>query len=173
MESFRLLGVFALLSFMPHAAQSQPTANYSHGSNRSYHGLPIFEDDTRLIYFYLTTSWIPGPDHKGVFRYKINVEPSTRTADEMQTEKAPPEGWGVPPLIVRLRSCRFTLEVMDGEGFILQRVLLTLATGVNEEGVESSLNTNDSFAMELAQYRSFLVAKPQDSWNIGWHCPGD
>jgi hypothetical protein len=173
MASFRLLGVFTLLAFMVPAAQSQPTTNYSHGSNRSYHGLPIFEDDTRLIYFYLTTSWIPGPDHKGVFRYKINVEPRTRTAEEMQTEKAPPQGWGVPPLIVRLHSCRFTLEIMDEEGFVLQRSLLTLATGVNEEGVESSLNTNDSFPMELAQYRSFLAAKPQASWGIGWHCPGD
>jgi hypothetical protein len=43
------------------------------------------------------------------------------------------------------------------EGFVLQRSLLTLATGVNEEGVESSLNANDSFRWNWHSTVRFLL----------------
>src|ERR1035441_5519187 len=35
----------------------------------------LFTDSNVLMTFKLATSWIPGQDHKGMFRYKIDISP--------------------------------------------------------------------------------------------------
>jgi len=174
MKSRLCSGILALtfLVFLSHGLVSAqpPSDNLSRAAFRGTKGLPIFDDDLRLIIFSLTTSWIPGADRKGTFRYRLSVSPSIHSAIEMAKEPSPPQGWAVPNLISRLHDCTYTLRLMDSGAFVLQRVPVVFQTTVDDEGIAIGMDSNDYFAMQLAQYRSFLSAKREESWDVVWHC---
>jgi hypothetical protein len=162
----------AFLLFLPSDIQSQQmsSANYSHATWRGILSVPILSEDSRLILFSLTTSWIPGPSHKGVFRYRLSMTPSKELEAKKVPAKAPPYGWAIADAVARLHECTYSLLALDSGGFILQRSPIIFSTIVGDDGTAVSLAANDYFAMDLAQYKDFLAAKPVQSWNIEWSC---
>ena len=148
-------------------------SNYAQASYRGSHKVKFFEDDPRNARFELITSWIPGSDNKGLFRYKVNVEIEPPTAEDkaLFTQTPPKGGWGIPESLDRLQRCGFTLRLLDEGGFILQKIPITLIKTVDDKGIVASLNDNDSSPMQFSEYKSFMAATPTGSWELTWRCP--
>lgn len=126
----------------------------------------LFKDDERRINFSLTTSWIPGEGHKGMFRYRTAAVMQTPTF--VQAAKSPnayaPDG--IEKLMRRSHSCDIFFVLNDADGFVLRKVLVPLGFGMDTEGHIGSLYVNDSTQMDAAEYRSF-IGKPDASGTWG------
>jgi hypothetical protein len=145
---------------------------YAKASYRGSHLAKLFADDPRNTKFTLTTSWIPGPDAKGMFRYKlkVEVEPPTAEAKNLYNATPPPGGWGVPETLRRIHLCRYTLTLFDDGGFIVQKVPLQLIRTVDDAGIDINLATNETTPMSFTAYKSFMAADASDSWGVLWAC---
>jgi len=155
-------------------SQTAPVhADYSKGVFLGTREIRIFPDDPRKTNFTLITSWIPGAEHKGFFRYQLFVFVMDASAsDKILFDATPPEqGWGIPETIDRLQKCLLFLNTYDDGGFVLQKIPLFFTTRVDDHGVATGLSANDSSQMDLNNYQSFLAAKPDSSWEIDWSCP--
>lgn len=149
------------------------TIDYSKAAFLGTRQIRIFEDDPRKFQFILLTSWIPGHEHKGFFRYQLSatvlsVPPSP---NPLYKPTPPSQGWGIPETIDRLHNCMLFLDVFDDGGFVLQKIPLIFQRTVDDQSVTIGLSANDSSQMDLHDYQSFLNAKPETSWDIGWACP--
>lgn len=106
--------------------------------------LPVLESPAPMTEFCLTTSWIPGKDHKGSFRYMLDAF-----------------GMGLPPEerpahIERLEKLDFTLNLYDQHDFILRRIPVFFAIGVSPEGLVSNFQLNDAEQMDQSEYKNFV-----------------
>lgn len=111
--------------------------------------------------FYLTTSWIPGKEHRGYFRYKLPVS-LTYVPDSNSTAESMKQAFA------DIQSCFLILELYDDGGFVLQKIPLFFQQTVDDTDTLIGLLANDSSQMDLSDYKQFIGA---GSWNISWTCP--
>ena len=104
--------------------------------------------------FVLTTSWIPGPDHKGYFRWQMNVAGEGVALAES------------PKFINSLHRCTFTLNAYDHGGFVLRHVPLPFMRTIADSGDVTSMSSNDLVQMDVAEYENFILG----SWDVSWNC---
>src|ERR1700688_2758225 len=89
----------------PYAKLDGPSvAIYAHRAYRGFQKMRIFTDDPRNDSFTLVTSWIPGQDRQGAFRYQLSAEilPPSLSDVILYNATPPPKGWNVPESIDRL-----------------------------------------------------------------------
>jgi hypothetical protein len=132
----------------------------------------MFEDSDRVVTFTLSTSWIPGEKHEGMFRYIMNVIPKRLTLAQRKTadvDHDPPEE--VKKLMTRVHECNITLNLYDVDGFVLRKIPVILIQGVDDEANVTSLGANDSAQMDMSEYKSFLgTTNKSGNWTVSWAC---
>jgi hypothetical protein len=122
--------------------------------------LRLFKKNHDLVAFHMDTSWIPGEDHKGRFRYKLWALP--RIKDQYASPLAQ-----VEILAKEVHDdCHISLVLFDADGFELRRVSPIFSSQVNSEGDITGLLANESVQMDASEYKSFLGG----SYNLGWFC---
>lgn len=126
----------------------------------------LFKDSNDLLVFKMATSWIPGPDHDGRFRYKLTATPLLK--DEYS---APLKQIGI--MSKRLQqSCTISIILLDVDGFELRRVVPDLSLALNNENDIVGLAANESEQMDASEYKSLVGNGGQSgSWNLAWNCP--
>jgi hypothetical protein len=125
----------------------------------------LFENDSRKVKFKLTTSWIPGEKHQGMFRYKLYAWVDGPKTDESAANELDES---VEKLLKRVSRCTITLELYDKDEFILRRHAVPFVQGVDAEHARlKSLYANDAFQMDAQEYRQFVNS---GGWSITWDC---
>ena len=105
--------------------------------------------------FTLMTSWIPGPDRKGYFRWQMGVSGEGVTLSE------------APKFINSLHNCTYTLNVYDHGGFVLRHIPILFLRSVADSGDITAMSSNDLIQMNSAEYQKFVFG----SWDVSWSCP--
>jgi hypothetical protein len=126
---------------------------------------PILPDPAPKVSFHLQTSWIPGDQHRGTFRYRLN---GAIFASAMERAKSP-ESYtpaSIATTIKQIHACDITLVMYDRDGFVLRKIAVPFAYGVNEQSEIISLSSNDATQMDVSEYRRF------SSWTLSWSCAG-
>jgi hypothetical protein len=121
------------------------------------------------ITFRMTTSWIPGPDHKGTLRYKLTAAPdlfTTLKSPSLYPEVANQEK--IESFVKRLGDYRMSIVFYDKDGFVDRKIPIDFAYGVDDSGSVSSLLANDAVEMGMDDYKGLLT---QGSWIISWLDP--
>ena len=106
--------------------------------------LPVLESPAPMTEFCLTTSWIPGKDHKGNFRYLLDAFGKGLSPQDR------------PAYIQRLEKLDFTLNLYDQHDFILRRIPVSFAIGVSPEGLVNNFQLNDAEQMDHSEYKNFV-----------------
>jgi hypothetical protein len=179
MSSWKAFALFCLLwiSTCPVFAQQTPAQRLKTDPNVALakpaywtqQTIRLFKDSPREVTFTMATSWIPGQDHKGMFRYRITGLAKERSAiaQSKANESDTPEN--TEKFLERVHGCGFIVVLYDGDGFILRRVPIVLQRAMNDDAQLISLNANWSDQMDREEYRSLLgtVEKP-GRWDITW-----
>src|SRR5262249_49564438 len=125
--------------------------------------------EARKVNFSLTTSWIPGENHKGMLRYKINVAPQpTEPPDPVLASDE-----DTATLMKRVHSCSIFVNLYDQDGFVLRRIHVIFDQGVDENVKLRSLYANEAVQMDAQEYRTFIGkadGTEAGSWNMSWNC---
>lgn len=155
-----------LCGFCAIPASSQRHANpdlkvYAAGISRGFLALRIKPTSPWKPIFYLKTSWIPGKEHKGYFRYQVRAS-LTYAPDAHSTAESMKQAFA------DIQSCFITLELYDNGGFVLQKIPLFFQGTVDDTDTLVFLLANDSSQMDLSDYKIF---RDSGSWNILWACP--
>jgi hypothetical protein len=110
----------------------------------------------------LTTSWIPGEDRKGRFRYKLDAYP--------EAEKTYPAPNTLENLL-KTDDCVIFLILRDAGDFELRNIPVSFGDVVDEDQKRIKISANESVPMSADEYKSF-VGSPSHSgrWLIGWKC---
>lgn len=126
----------------------------------------LFKDSNDVMVFKMATSWIPGEDHDGRFRYKLTATPLLK--DEYSS---PLKQIGI--MSKRLQqSCTISIVLLDVDGFELRRVTPDLSLALNDAMDIVGLTANESEQMDASEYKSLVGNGGQSgSWNIAWNCP--
>jgi len=133
----------------------------------------MFEDSQVTMIFTLTTSWIPGPDHKGMFRYKMSAAPDVPTALNERAKYPELAGHeGIEQFIRRVNQCVISLVLYDPDGFILRKIPIEFSFGTDENAHVVALAANDAAQMDIDEYEK-LTWDPKGSgtYTINWACP--
>jgi hypothetical protein len=131
--------------------------------------LRLFKDSDRKIVFSLATSWIPGENHQGLFRYKIKGFPVELTPEQRALEMNIPAS--NEKLLIRAHACSIELELYDSDEFILRKVTLPLFNYLSSDGKIVGLALNEAVQMDATEYRRLLGRPSQSgSWNLTWSC---
>jgi hypothetical protein len=147
------------------------STDYAKGVIRGTQMVRPFEDDPRQSFFVLTTSWIPGSDKHGHFRYQIEAAVLDANAAEKAIQVIPPrQGWALSDYVIRAHACSYSLTLYDSEHFVLQRIDPIFQIVVDEASHAKSMRSNDLATMDLHTYQEFLKAKAMDSWDVAWTC---
>ncbi len=158
-------------------AQSFPLKKTSPASSNSllaapmewhYFSTRMFQDTSVNIVFNLTTSWIPGPDHKGSFRFKMMATTKKPLSTEEQDQS--PELYGpeaTEKLLRRVHDCLIEMELYDSDGFILRDVAIPFSLGIGTSGNLVALSANNAVQMDAEEYRKFIGG----SWIVTWTVP--
>ncbi|HEY3988606.1 MAG TPA: hypothetical protein VGM02_04850 [Acidobacteriaceae bacterium] len=119
--------------------------------------------------FHLETSWIPGKNHKGMFRYKMYVVASDSAVEHLKNPSFyTPEA--IAAQMKRIQGCWESLELYDADGFVLRHIPIAFSLGINDKGLAGSLSSNAAEQMDASEYRQFTG---NGSWSIKWSCPDD
>lgn len=169
-----LFGLMLLLC-LPAFGQHQPTSDnietYSAGLSRGTIAIrtPSPSDSPWRTKFYLVTSWIPGREHKGYFRYQLRTSLVYAPVGEAVAAQTMPQAFS------EFKKCSFFLELYDDGGFVLDKIPLYFQEMVGDTGAVTGMVANDSFQMDLYEYKKFihagLRAGPEATWNISYTCP--
>jgi hypothetical protein len=168
------LVLFSLLSSLSLSQKKLPTdaSNEALSIPQSWAPttLRLFKDSDRKIMFSLATSWIPGDNHQGLFRYKIKGLPVELTAEDRALEMNIPEG--NEKFLRRAHACSIELELFDSDEFILRKVPIPSFTYLSsDDGKIVGLNLNEAVQMDASEYRRLLGRPSQSgSWNLSWSC---
>ena len=127
----------------------------------------MFKDSEVDMKFSLTTSWIPGPDHKGMFRYKMGVAPIYPPAERerVTSELYAPDA--IEKLLKRTHECIISVDLYDIDGFILRRFDVGFSFGTNSAARIVGLTANDFIQMDVAEYKKLTAS---GTWSVGWLC---
>jgi hypothetical protein len=172
--------LFLLVSILSHQASSQSKAKHDpyadlarQDSNPDLAAVvdwgtdvpPILPDPAPKVSFHLETSWIPGGQHRGMFRYRIY---GAIFASAIEHAKSPtsykPES--IAATIRQIHACDLTLILFDKDSFVLRKIDVPFSYGVNDQSEIVSLNSNDAAQMDAKEYRQV------NSWSMSWSCPG-
>jgi hypothetical protein len=133
----------------------------------------LFTDTQMTMTFTMATSWIPGPDHQGMFRYRILAEPELPSSKVEQFSH--PEMYsieGIEKFVERVHDCTIFVELLDSDQFKLRSIPVTFQEAVDEGAVLKGLTANSSEQMDANEYRSFLgTESASGSWLVSWTCP--
>jgi hypothetical protein len=149
-------------------AARQPTANellavpleWNANSER------LFKDSPVILFFDLTTSWIPGPDHKGMMRYRMSVAPKKPSSLAEQTD---PDLYGpdaIEKLLKRTHECVISVDFYDADKFILRRIDMPFSFGIDGSARVIALMANNFVQMDADEYKKVSVG----SWAVSWLC---
>ncbi len=130
----------------------------------------IIPGDPRSAVFTVVTSWIPGEEKKGNFRYRISassIAPSTNTQDTVSSSA---DYEANVAYLRKVAACSLSLEIYDDGGFLLRSAHVSFLQNVNGAGQLLGLDSNNSFQLDLASYRSFLRTPIESSWEMSWNC---
>jgi hypothetical protein len=122
--------------------------------------LHLFKDSDAVMIFKLDTSWIPGPDHQGMFRFKVRGIPAPSLLSEQAAnpEKYTPEA--IEKFVGRVHACDLSLELYDSDDFKLRSVPVM------------GLDANSSVQMDASEYRKLKgTGSVGGTWQMSWHCP--
>lgn len=135
--------------------------------------LHLFTDTQMQMNFTMATSWIPGPDHQGMFRYRISAEPELPSSKIEQLSH--PEMYsveGIEKFIHRVHDCSLFVELLDSDQFKLRSMLVTFQEEVDDKAVLRGLYANSSEQMDANEYKSFLgTESASGSWQVSRTCP--
>jgi hypothetical protein len=137
------------------------------------HRARMFENSQVTMIFTLTTSWIPGPDHKGMFRYKMSAAPEVPATLNERAKYPELSGHeGVEQFIRRVNQCLISLVLYDPDGFILRKVPIEFSYGADENAHIVALTANDAVQMDVEEYNKFVWdPKGSGTYTIDWSCP--
>ena len=133
-----------------------------------YFSTRMFQDSQVNIVFNLTTSWIPVPDHKGSFRFKMTAITQKPASEEEQNKS--PELYGAEAtekLLTRVDDCLIEMEIYDTDGFLLRDVPIPFSLGMGGSGKVVLLSANNAVQMDAEEYKKFLFG----SWVVTWTVP--
>jgi hypothetical protein len=173
-KSFALLCLFCLApTYAQRTAPPRPKASVSAALAKPQYWsavkLRLFKTPTRETRFTFATSWIPGPDHKGMFRYRLAAIPETRSLNGqlLAGESDTPEN--TEKFLERVHACDFTMVLYDSDGFLLRRVPILFQRGVNDDAQLISLSWNSSEQMDQEEYVSLLGIEGKGGrWDVTW-----
>lgn len=136
------------------------------------HKVRLFEDSEVSTVFTLTTSWIPGADHKGMFRYKVIAAPEIPPTLNERAKYPELSGYqGVEHFVRRMNQCLISLVLYDSDGFLLRKVPLSFALGADQDAHITALSANDATQMDADEYRKLKGdTKEAGSYSIDWAC---
>lgn len=126
--------------------------------------LRLFHDVDAKLVFTLATSWIPGEDRKGRFRYKVDAtagfeDGTTATLDSAEK------------VLNRAFGCDLYLRLQDSDDFELRSIPLAFNRTVNSSMMLVGLTSNSSVPMSATEYRSFVgTTRTSGTWTITWNC---
>jgi hypothetical protein len=112
--------------------------------------------------FKLVTSWIPGEDHKGIFRYKFpKLHQGYRSAlAEYQI------------MFKRTYGCAIVVVLYDADGVPLRRVYPVFKPPVTEQ--METMSANGNVQMDTSEYTDFIGTPGHVGyWDINSACPGN
>jgi len=131
----------------------------------------IFRDSNILMSFKLTTSWIPGQDHVGLFRFKLSAFPKIPPAQAQQiSEKNLDTPGETERIVARARTCKFSVMLNDADGFLLRSIPVSFMN-VSDDGNGQivGLMDNSSDQMDADEYlRIAGTDKAKGSWQVTW-----
>jgi hypothetical protein len=133
-------------------------------------GISFFKDSPVLMLFSLETSWIPGEDYRGMFRYKLSAQPTTKELLEYNKSLNTPEK--IEAFVRRADTCMMYLEIYDPNEFILRHILL-IPQFTTKEGSAyvNGIYANNYAQMSADEYRTFIKGTDTSvSWNISYTC---
>lgn len=179
MKTARLI---ALLLFLPlpicfsqHSSSSSRTSNSNAALAKpviwGVGNYRLFKDDEASISVSMATSWTPGEEHKGMFRYRLSIIPAQGTLADQQKhpEWADPE-WK-EKFISRVAECSFYVELYDVDQFRLRTIPIYPQKGVDTQARLWALNVNSSEQMDADEYRSLVgTDATSGSWSLSWSC---
>ena len=129
----------------------------------------MFKDSTREVSFVLNTSWIPGPDHKGMFRYKLTGLPERRSAADQLKANEVDTLESTEKFLDRVHTCDITLVLYDSDDFVLRRVSVILQRVVNDDAQVVNLLANSSVQMDQQEYVSLIGTSGKfGRFDINW-----
>jgi hypothetical protein len=175
---------FCLIFWLPCIAQqpaaektSRPaTQNEALAKPRDWGEVSIrlFKDSEMQMTFGLATSWIPGEEHKGMFRYRLSAYPKTpQTIAERARFPELYSPAAIESFVERVQKCDFILELFDSDQFKLRNVSVFFNRAVDEQARLIGLETNSSSQMDADEYRKLIGnAVVTGSWEIGRACNG-
>jgi len=170
----RALG-FALIAFSIPAFPQAPKATHQLTKNERL-AIPIkwnatsqrmFKDSEVNMTFNLSTSWIPGPDHKGMLRYKMEVAPQKPPVYKEQPISNLYSPDAIEKLVNRAHNCVISVDFYDADEFILRRIDIPFSFGVDSSAKIVALIANDFTQMDAGDYKK-LVDKGH--WAVSWNC---
>jgi len=148
------------------AARQQPTLNerLAKPIDWGQQSVRLFTDSNLIMTFTLATSWIPGENHKGVFRYKISAFPDITNpyySPELKEQ-----------YIRRVQDCVLFLELYDKDEFSLRTVYLLPERLVDDEAHIIGLTANSSEQMDADEYIKFAGTSifTTGNWEMKWRC---
>jgi hypothetical protein len=124
----------------------------------------MLPDSQVSMSYNLVTSWIPGPDHKGMLRYKLRAAPDIymgQAEPKKYPEVATPVQ--VDAFIRRIKKFQINLVFYDENGFIVRKIPIDFSFGVNEDDNVASLVANEAVQMDMDEYKNLIA---QGSWQI-------
>jgi hypothetical protein len=133
----------------------------------------LFTDSNVPMTFKLATSWIPGKDHKGMFRYRISVNPKVpaTVAERMKdSELNSPED--IEKFVQRVQGCALFLDLFDTDGFSLRSVYMVFQRVADDQARVIGLTANSSEQMDADEYIKFTGTSifVTGSWQVKWSC---
>jgi hypothetical protein len=137
------------------SAPSNPNSSLS--QTREWNPIKIspLRPANNIATFSLATSWIPGEQHKGYFRYRMNViSGETTLKDSTQYFKL-------------LNSCQFILVLYDSQGFKLREIRLSFISSIADSGDITALSTNEMTQMDADDYRALMKGRFNIMWEGG------
>ena len=168
LRSIRAVVLLALLpllasAYPPQSSRRADASNQSLSTPQEWNSttLRLFKDSERKIVFSLATSWIPGDNHQGLFRYKIKGFPVDLTPDERALEMNIPEA--NEKFLRRVHACSMELDLYDSDGFILRKVPIPPFNFLSsDDGKIVGLDLNEAVQMDASEYRR-LIGTPSQS----------
>jgi hypothetical protein len=131
----------------------------------------LFKDSKTDMVFTLATSWIPGANHKGMFRYRMTAFPVKPPLAEQAADPQANSPEATEALIDRVHACTLSIALYDKDDFLLRNVDTTFVRVTNSDAQVVGLNTNSFEQMDAEEYRK-LVGDPSKSgrWELAWAC---
>jgi hypothetical protein len=131
----------------------------------------LFRDSNLRIRFTLATSWIPGENHKGMFRYKISGTPVKPSLSQLAQDPSLYSDDGIEAFVKRAHDCSMFLELHDVDGFSLRSLPIPFSFGVDSDARIKSLVVNSSSQMDAGEYRQLVGdSTTSGSWTVSWNC---